>query len=73
MKYEQYEIGDMVRFMDMKAHIQRREFFPAVGTIGQIVGIDKKINLLDIQWKHGSTSRCDKWFCDMKQVRRCKK
>lgn len=62
-------VGDKVRFIDAKSHEFLPEFFPPVGTVGEIIRFDEDEELL-VQWEEGSTSEDDTWYCDEKDVER---
>ena len=61
--------GDKVRFIGAKSHEFLPEFFPPVGTVGEIIGFDEDEDLL-VQWEKGSTSENDLWSCNKKIVER---
>lgn len=60
-------IGDRVRFTDENLHIDEPRWFPEVGTIGVVMqdGVDRSLR---IQWKKGSTSLNDNWWCPIQAI-----
>lgn len=60
-------IGDRVRFTDENLHIDEPRWFPEVGTIGVVMqdGVDRSLR---IQWKKGSTSLNDDWWCPIQAI-----
>ena len=56
-------IGDKVRFASEKLRSIAPEYYPPVGTLGEIIGIDSDDGGLCVQWALGSTSRDDCWWC----------
>ena len=56
-----YKVGDKVVFVDKKKHEEHPEFFPEVGTVGTVVGVDSYD--IFVKWEEGSTTQGDTWNC----------
>lgn len=59
-----FKVGDKVRYVDEAGHRINPRYYPAVGTIGEIVGV---IGVAGgdywVQWPEGTTSNDDYWCC----------
>lgn len=62
-----FKIGDKVRFIDSDKHEQYPEYYPEVGTIGEIQRIDDAGDPW-VQWPAGTTSYSDCWCCNPERV-----
>lgn len=60
--------GDKVRFIDGESHEKAPEYYPKVGTVGEVVIVDKKDGAELVQWPIGSTSDNDRWWCSCERV-----
>lgn len=60
------EEGTNVVFEDHEAHQRLPEYFPAPGTIGEVISTD--MGALRIQWPPGSTSYPDTWYAKYSMV-----
>lgn len=56
---KEIKVGDMVRFLSEVQHEKYPYYYPAAGTIGEVV--DKDSGVLLVQWPQGTTSRNDCW------------
>lgn len=63
-----YEPGDKVVFGNFDKHIEGPEYYPNIGTIGEVVKTENNGFIL-VQWIKGSTSRNDKWYCMDSDIR----
>lgn len=57
MKITDVKVGMKVRFTDKFLHEIAPQYYPEVGTIGEVTDIE-----VMVQWPKGSTSRDDNWF-----------
>ena len=57
-----FKIGDKVRYVDEAGHKTYPNYYPAVGTIGEIKHFDD-IGDPWVQWPKGTTSLGDCWCC----------
>ncbi len=62
-----FKVGDKVRYIDKANHEAQPQYYPEVGTIGEIKNIKPLGDGLDrevffIQWPNGTTSRDDRWY-----------
>ena len=55
-----YKVGDKVVFIDKNKHEEHPKFYPEVGTVGTVVGVDGDVF---VKWEEGSTSGDDRWYC----------
>ena len=55
--------GDKVRFTDEYLHIMQPRYYPAPGTVGEVVAKHPRTGEVCVQWPAGSTSRSDMWWC----------
>lgn len=63
--------GSKVKFIDERKHTIHPEFYPEVGTIGEVVKITETVKdpvdgdyfVLSVQWPKNSTSRNDNFLC----------
>ena len=62
-----FKIGDKVRYVDEAGHKTHPEYYPAVGTVGEIKATD---DLGDswVQWPEGTTSYNDYWRCGHRRL-----
>lgn len=65
---ENIKVGDKVRFINGDAHTEHPEWFPEVGTIGEVFGILSQ-ETIQVQWSSGATSGNDIWDCGMNDVK----
>lgn len=54
-----FKVGDVAVFTDKKAHKRAPRYYPAPGTVGQIVGVGYRS--VKIQWPFDSTSMDYMW------------
>lgn len=59
--------GDKVKFVNEKKHKGYPDFYPQVGTVGEIVECFDN-GEIKVQWPKDSTSLSDKWYCDEEDV-----
>lgn len=64
---ENIKVGDKVRFIDESAHLKHARYFPAVGTMGEVVSMVINERVV-VQWPSGSTSGDDRWNCGISQL-----
>lgn len=57
-----YKAGDKVVFIEGNAHNIYPLYYPEVGTVGTVVGVNR-FNAY-VKWKEGSTSGDDTWYCE---------
>lgn len=57
MKITDVKVGMKVRFIDKFLHEIAPQYYPEVGTVGEVTDIEAMV-----QWPEGSTSRDDHWF-----------
>ena len=63
-----FNIGDKVRFVNAILHWDEPEFYPRVGTVGEVVTLFDREPTLLVQWEDGSTSDGDCWCCCIDDV-----
>ena len=56
------KVGSKVRMIDEEGHKDNPQWFPNVGTVGTVTGVDFHTHL--IQLPKGTTSGTDEWYCD---------
>lgn len=57
-----FKVGDKVRFISDKMHEKSPQYFPPVGTIGEVVSLDSVYNYTaTIRWEKGTTSGRGEW------------
>ena len=57
-----YKAGDKVVFISENKHKEFPRYYPEVGTVGTVVGVDRYDAL--VKWEKGSTSSDDHWTCE---------
>ena len=62
-----FNVGDKVRYVG-KDHEDMPEFYPPVGTIGEIIE-DTDETSYYVQWSKGSTSKEDRWYCSKEDIK----
>lgn len=60
MTLKECKVGMKVKFVDADTHKENPEYYPAVETVGEVVGIEGHI--AKVQWPKGSTSEKDRWY-----------
>lgn len=63
---EECKVGMKVRFIDADTHKENPEYFPVIGTVGEVVGIEGYI--AKVQWPKGSTSEKDCWYARYERI-----
>ena len=56
-----YKAGYKVVFISENKHKEFPSFYPEVGTVGTVVGVDRHDAL--VKWEEGSTTKDDTWHC----------
>lgn len=62
-----FNVGDKVVWMNHALHHERPEFYPPIGTIGEVIGIAGNM-VIDVQRPAASTSLDDCWCCNPDDV-----
>ena len=69
-KFDESMIGKKVRFIDAKAHESAPRFYPEVGTVGEIVGVEE--NDWAVQWPEMTVAKGFsgkyRWFCGEDEI-----
>lgn len=55
-----FQVGDTVRFISEERHERDPEYFPPIGTTGQILSMEG--GFYRVRWESGSTSNDDVWY-----------
>lgn len=63
-----FRVGDEVKYIGNEHNIDP-QYYPVKGTLGIIKRIDVNNHLCEIQWRKGSTSKDDRWWCLMKYIK----
>lgn len=66
----EYKTGDKVRYLNASKHFDDAQYYPAVGTIGEVAAIDEEdvVDYFYVAWPEGSTSGNDLWWCSREDV-----
>lgn len=64
---DKFNVGDKVRYIG-NDHKKMPEFYPEIGTAGIVINSLKDSFDVYIQWKKGSTSKKDCWYCDKDDI-----
>lgn len=74
MNAKDYKMGMRVRFTNADDHETMPDFFPPVGTIGEVINTtccddeEDDIDCVFIQWPEGSTSDDDCWYAKPNEI-----
>ena len=63
-----YEGGEKVQFTDDVMHVLFPQYYPAPGTVGEVIVGRSRTKELFVQWPEGSTSGNDLWWVSVKNV-----
>ena len=64
-----YKDGDKVQFTNETMHRRFPQYYPAPGTVGEVMAGHARTGELFVQWPAGSTSRNDLWWVSVGDVR----
>ena len=56
----EYKVGDRVRYLNARTHRTDPEYYPEVGTVGEVIAVEKSIIL--VQWPKGTTAGHGRWW-----------
>lgn len=70
MNVKKYKVGMKVRFIREKSHEEFPEYYPAAGTVGEILAFSD--NFFLVKWPEGATAKngsgdCD-WYVDSNKI-----
>lgn len=58
----EFKVGDKVKFLSEELHEETPEYYPLVGTVGEVVDHEK--DGCWIEWPEGTTSYDDCWWSE---------
>ena len=67
-KYCGYKDGDKVQFKNEVKHSRFPQYYPAPGTVGEVMSGRARTGELFVQWPEGSTSGNDLWWVSVESV-----